>query len=39
MVAFMTEKAQLLMNSEGYLWSESVWAVRARRDIVRWDIG
>ena len=34
MVASRTEKAQSVMNSDGYLRLASEWAVRARRDLV-----
>ena len=39
MVASRTDKAQLLMKSEGYLRRADEWALRARRDLVCWATG
>ena len=39
MVASRTYKDQLFMKSKGYLRRVAEWAVRARRDLVRWATG
>ena len=39
MISFITDKSQLLMNSEGYLRRADAWTVRERRDLVRWATG